>query len=169
MRKYYFTKPSEDEYKKGGQLFSMDINTKGAKKFIITTYEEAYKIIEERENLYEDHTYNDKIKLHIDVDYNQYFSNQLERDWTADVVIDELIMRVNKKLLEIYNISDSRIIVLISETLTKLSLHIIYVDVIFISIYDMKYFLMNVSNFIDMNIYKHGCFRMLGSSQEDNI
>ena len=149
----------------GKQLFSADCNNDGAKKFIITTFDDAYQIIQESHNLYEDHTFNNMIKLHIDIDYNKDFSSELARDNMSDEIIDNVIELVNDKLYETFNITSPRIIILQSDTLKKLSLHFIYVDVVFGSIVDMKFFFQNVSPLIDMNIYKRGCFRLMGCSK----
>ena len=51
-----------------------------------------------------------------------------------------------------------------SDTLLKLSLHLIYPEIIFNNIYEMKYF-MNDIQLIDQNPYKIGCFRMLYCSK----
>jgi hypothetical protein len=162
-KNYLFTKP--DNIPVGKQLFSADCNKDGAKKFIITTFEDAYQIIQETRNLYEDHTFNNMIKLHIDIDYNKDFSSELARDNMTDEILENVIECVNNKLHEKFNIMNPRIIILQSDTLKKLSLHLIYVDVVFGSIVDMKFFFQNVSPLIDMNIYKRGCFRLLGCSK----
>ena len=163
MDNYVFKKPLE--VPEGKQLFSSDCNMKGAKKFIITTFEKAYKIIKETKNLYEDQTFNNKIKLHIDIDYNKVFTTDLHRDKLADEIIENVINKVNDKIKEVFNIENPEIIILISDTLNKLSLHIIYVNIVFSSIVDMKFFFMNVSNYVDMNIYKRGCFRLYKCSK----
>ena len=156
---YLFSKPSEIPSDK--QLFSSDLNTKGAKKFIITTYEHAFQIIKETGNLYEDHTHNNKIKLHIDIDFIKEFQSELERDQIADNIINSICIIVNNKLKKCFDIDNPRIVILISDNLSKLSLHIIYIDIVFSSIFDMKCFFTKTSELIDMNIYRKGCFRMI--------
>ena len=79
----------------GKQLFSADCNNDGAKKFIITTFDDAYQIIQETHNLYEDHTFNNMIKLHIDIDYNKDFSSELARDNMADEIIDNVSFTIS--------------------------------------------------------------------------
>ena len=95
---YKYKKPLEDQIVGNNQLFSSDINKQGSKKFIITTYDNAYEIIKNTNNLYEDHTYNKKIKLHIDIDYNRVYETKLERNKTAKKIIEEVIEKVNEKL-----------------------------------------------------------------------
>lgn len=142
------------------QLFAVDVNSEGAKNFIISTYPEIYELIKTNPYLYEDQTFSESIKLHFDIDVNYNFNTELERDLEADDIIRILINDTNYKLSQEYNINNPSVIVLISDTLKKLSLHVIYTNVFFKSIVDMKMFCSNISSFVDMNIYKRGVFRM---------
>ena len=66
---YFYSKPLVEEIKDGTQLFSKDIKiNSGSKMFLIKSYDEMYQIInnDKYKCYYEDHTYNNKIKLHID-------------------------------------------------------------------------------------------------------
>ena len=164
MDNYVFKKPVE--VPEGMQLFSSDLNKDGAKKFIITTHKKVYNNIIKSEDsyFYEDHTFNNKIKLHIDIDYNKIFNSYLERDKLADKILDDVLSKVNNKIKST-TLIEPQIIILISDTLKKLSLHIIYVNIVLSSIFEMKLFFTNVSSYIDMNIYKRGCFRLLGCSK----
>jgi hypothetical protein len=155
----YKKKPINNEINK--QLFSYDVSYNGAKYFFFDTYKNIYKEIKENEcNYYEDNTFADKIKLFIDIDENKQFDNELEKDKYAKIIVNQVIQQVNNKL----NIDKPKIIILISENLIKLSLHVIYIDITFKNIYDMKYF-MNDINIIDKSVYKIGCFRMLWNSK----
>lgn len=144
----------------GNQLFSSDTNKNGSKKFRQCSFKDAYKIISDTHNLYEDHTFNNKIKLHIDYDLKEFFTSCLQRDKKANKIID-IVVRLTNELLGIEN---SKIIVLMSETLDKLSLHFIWTEVLFNNIVSMKlFFLQNeeLCNIIDMSVYKRGAFRVL--------
>jgi len=161
---YPFTQPTFEQITKGKQLFSRDININtGSKRYLIKSYQEMYNIIknEKIKCYYEYHTFNNKIKLHIDVDINREYNDFIDRDKEIDLILDNLLLLVNNKIKDEFNINNPRIIVLASNTLLKLSLHIIYIDVLFDSIYSMGHFLNFLFSFIDGNIYKKGCFRML--------
>jgi len=143
-----------------GQLFAYDCNIKGAKLFIVTSYEHVYRSLPNLYYWYEDHTHNTNIRLHIDVDYHTKYDSELERDEDADVIIGELTDLINDKLLAEFKITNNRIIVLISDTLNKLSLHFIYLDVLFKSIIEMNMFMDDLSSYVDMRVYRRGVFRM---------
>lgn len=159
----YNRKPTENKTDK--QLFSFDVCSTGAKNFLFDTYENIYSIIKKiQSNFYEDNTYSDGIKLFVDIDDKIIFNTELERDKYADKLLNTIIQSINNKLFNIFNITNPSIIILISDTLLKVSLHIIYPDVIFSNIYEMKYF-MNDIKIIDQSVYKIGCFRMLYCSK----
>jgi hypothetical protein len=148
------------------QLFSFDVSTQGAKNFMFYTYEQIYQKIQNssNSNYYEDNTYSNGIKLFIDFDDKIVFNNQLERDKYADKIIENIILQVDNKIKHIYKIQNTPVIVLISDTLLKMSLHFIYPDIIFNNIYQMKHF-MNDITLVDQSVYKIGCFRMIYCSK----
>jgi hypothetical protein len=157
-------KPTENENTK--QLFSYDVSTLGAKNFLFESYEYIYNIIKNQHisNFYEDNTFSTGIKLFVDFDDKIIFNTDLERDKYAEKIIDVIFSQINNKLYELFNIIDPSIIVLMSDTLLKMSLHFVYPDVIFNNIYEMKYF-MNDIKLIDQSVYKIGCFRMMYCSK----
>lgn len=67
---YFYKKPINHHYDK--QLIAEDVNIKGAKRWFFSTYDELYQIILNKKdnNYYEDNTYNNKIKLFVDIDYH---------------------------------------------------------------------------------------------------
>ncbi len=148
------------------QLFSFDVSTLGAKNFLFNTYENIYNIIKssKNSNYYEDNTYSNGIKLFIDFDDKITFNNQLERDKCAENITNNITEQVNSKIKNTFNIENPPIIILISDTLLKLSIHIVYPNIIFNTIYEMKYFMIDI-NLIDQSVYKTGCFRMLFCSK----
>ena len=149
------------------QLFSFDVSFNGAKNFFFDTYNNIYDIIinnKSESNFYEDNTFSNKIKLFVDIDEHHIFDSQLERDKYANNFVSSIIMSINIKLYQTFKINNPKIIILMSDTLLKLSLHLIYPDIIFNNIYEMKYF-MNDIQLIDQNPYKIGCFRMLYCSK----
>jgi hypothetical protein len=156
-------KPTEPQNNK--QLFSFDVCSSGAKNFLFDDYKNIYKIITNKQsNFYEDNTFSDGIKLFVDIDDKIIFETELERDIYADILLNKVIEEINNKLFEIFNIKNPSIIILISDTLLKLSLHVVFPDIVFNNIYEMKYF-MNDIKIIDQSVYKIGCFRMLYCSK----
>lgn len=157
-------KPVENEPTK--QLFSYDVSTSGAKNFLFNTYEYIYNIIksQQKSNFYEDNTFSTGIKLFIDFDDKIIFNTELERDKYAEKIINTILSQINNKLYDVFKIKETPIIILMSDTLLKMSLHFIYPDIIFNNIYEIKYF-MNDIKLIDQSVYKIGCFRMLYCSK----
>jgi hypothetical protein len=151
---------------KDKQLFSFDVTPQGAKNFFFNTYENIYQIIKHQKNpnFYEDNTYAQGIKLFIDFDEKITFTNQLERDKYAENITKTILIQVNSKIKNTFQIDNPSIIILMSDTLIKMSLHFVYTDIIFTNIYEMKYF-MNDIQLIDQSVYKIGCFRMMFCSK----
>ena len=148
----------------GKQLFSYDVCSTGAKNFTFDTYKNTYQIILDTYNRYEDNTFSYINKLFVDVDYKMTFNNKLERNNYANNIVDDIIKNINIQLDKQLNIKNPKVIVLISDTLLKLSLHIIYPEVVFSNIYAMKYFMKDIPN-IDQCVYRIGCFRMYKCSK----
>jgi hypothetical protein len=164
----YNRKPQENNPK--SQLFSFDIVPKsGAKNFFFDTYENLFNTIKKNDEscFYEDNTFTTKIKLFIDIDGDFIFPSKLERDKCANDILGNIIVKINAQLYRVYKINDPKIIVLISNTLDKLSLHLIYPDIIFNNITEIKFFMMDLKteDYIDHSVYKIGCFRTLYSSK----
>jgi hypothetical protein len=157
-------KPIENEPTK--QLFSYDVSMLGAKNFLFNTYEHIYTIIKSRPTsyFYEDNTFSTGIKLFIDFDDKIIFNTELERDKYAEKITDAILLQINTKLYNVFRIKNPSTIILMSDTLLKLSLHFVYPDIVFNNIYEIKYF-MNDIKLIDQSVYKIGCFRMLYCSK----
>jgi len=157
-------KPLENNENK--QLFSFDVSYKGAKNFIFDTHENIYKIIKtlEKPNFYEDITYSNNIKLFIDFDDKIIFNTMLERDIYSEKIIENIVLQINSKLFDTFEINNTPIIILISSTLLKMSLHFIFPNIIFNNIYEMKYFMHDMS-LIDKSVYRKGAFRMMYCSK----
>ena len=162
--KSFNKKPHENENDK--QLFSFDVSTKGAKNFFFDTYENVYNNIKSQEvsNYYEDNTFTDKIKLFIDIDEDVKFETRLDRNKYANNLALDIIFEINIHLYQLFKINNPKAIILISNALSKLSLHVIYHEIIFKNISEMKYFMMDIKK-IDHSVYKRGAFRTLYSSK----
>ncbi len=163
-------KPTEN--KLGYQLFAFDVNGEGAKSFVFSRYDDIYDIIKKYSNphFYEETTFAKSIKLYIDIDEDKLFENKLERDKYANFVLNSVLSKMSIKIYQAFKIKDTPAIILISDTLKKVSLHIIYPNIIFSNLNDMKHFMHNVDimdkvNYIDGAVYRIGCFRMLYCSK----
>jgi hypothetical protein len=146
----------------------INAHNKLVKNFYALTYNEIYNTITKKEtHFYEHYTDREPIKLFIDIDYklndNPLYTN-------IDQLIDETLRLINPKLIKL-NYYNFPIIILNSSTDTKLSSHIIFPTIIFKSIKHIKEFLLNIQSdlitnkIIDLNIYRDGCFRLLGCSK----
>ena len=159
--KIFYKKPPNTQLDK--QLFSFDVSHFGAKNFLFSTYKNMYLNIKSQTDtpsFYEDNTHTSAIKLFIDFDEKITFTNKLERDKYAQMIIQNITTQIQQKL----KIDNPSVIILISDTLLKMSLHFVYPDIIFNNIYEMGYF-MNDINLVDHNVYKTGCFRMIFCSK----
>jgi hypothetical protein len=155
---YYKNKPKQNQ--NGKQLFSIDINSEGAKKFVFETYENIYNISTTKKSYFnEDNTFAKQIKLFIDIDVAKTFDSQLERNLYANNLFGTIMTKIIAKLFQDYKQNDAKFVCLISDTLLKCSLHIIFPEVIFENIYDIGHYLKDIDG-IDLNPYKIGCFRM---------
>ncbi len=158
-------KPTENVPDK--QLFSFDVHKSGAKNFIYESYENIYQIIKSNNSpkyFNEDNTYANGIKLFIDYDEVKLFTHQIWKDKYADKIINEITTEMNDKIFKTFNIVNTPTIILMSDTLNKLSLHFIYPNIIFNNIHEMKFFMLDMK-LIDQNVYKIGCFRMMYCSK----
>ena len=162
--KSFNKKPLENDISK--QLFSYDVSFNGAKNFIFETYENIYDIIkkESTSNFYEDNTFSLGIKLFVDFDEKRIFNTKLERDKYAEQITLPILSQINNKLYNLFKVESPSIIILMSDTLLKMSLHFVYPDIIFNNINEIKYF-MNDIHLIDHSVYKVGCFRMMYCSK----
>jgi hypothetical protein len=161
----FHKKPTENQTDK--QLFAFDVNINGAKNFIFNSYINIYDIIKNTNNnshFHEDNTFSKSIKLYIDIDEDKKFNNELDRDKYANYILGNILSKLSIKIYQSFKINDTPSIILISDTLNKLSLHIIYPNIIFNNIYEMKHF-MNEVDFVDQAVYRVGCFRMMYCSK----
>lgn len=161
---YFYLKPPIQEDDK--QLFSFDYKSDGAKNFLFNTYSDMYqKIIKsDKPYYYEDNTFAKSIKLFIDYDQEITFKSHLQRDKYAQQILQPILNKVNQKLYSLFKIQNTPIIVLISDTLAKMSLHVIFPDIIFQTVYQINFFMQEIQ-MIDHSVYKTGCFRMLYCSK----
>lgn len=159
----FHKKPTENQT--DNQLFAFDVNINGAKNFVFNSYDKIYNIITtSNSHFHEDNTFSKSIKLYIDIDEDKKFNNELDRDKYANFIIGEILFKMSIKIYQAFKINDTPSIILISDTLNKLSLHIIYPNIVFNNVYEMKYF-MNDVEYADQSVYRVGCFRMMYCSK----
>jgi hypothetical protein len=161
----FHKKPTEN--KTDEQLFAFDVNINGAKNFVFNSYINIYDIIKNpnyNSHFHEDNTFAKSIKLYIDIDEDKKFNNELERDKYANFILGNILSKLSIKIYQSFKINDTPSIILISDTLNKLSLHIIYPNIVFNNVYEMKYFINDI-DYIDQAVYRVGCFRMMYCSK----
>jgi hypothetical protein len=156
------------------KLFCKDRSEKGAKKgskkFIASTIKVIKLLSKQKQHsMYECYEKNDPVKLILDIDYQIKHKKQKSNEYydeLLDEIINSAIITINNQIEKYLDIKP-KIIILVSNTQSKLSSHIIYENIYFQNIYKMKVFMMNIetslidNKIIDMNIYKVSCMRML--------
>lgn len=160
------------------KLFSEDLNGYGAKRFILATKEHVYdQVISTRAHLYENIEMGQPVKLHIDLDYKTHVSDPFKLSKLFSRLVRGILELINKEIANC-GINDPQVIILRSNQVilknreNKVSGHIIYNNVIFKDIYQMKLFFLSLKSdlidkkIIDKNIYRIGCFRMMGCSKK---
>lgn len=159
------------------RLFCSDIkDNDGSKRFYLFSYEELWNIIKESKELhyYENYEKGEPVKLFLDIDYKiEEDSETKYKD--LDELLDDVIKTIDTEL-NLYGISDTSKIILSSNRKDKKSAHIIYQDVHFKEISEMKTFIKNIDSdlikekIIDPLVYRIGCFRLyLNSKRGVNI
>lgn len=152
------------------KLFSKDYfdptDQRVKKNFLLASSLQIYQTIATSTNnyYYENIEANENCKLFIDIDY------KLDQDNTNKYTLDYLInttINLFTNILATYNYNNIKIIILNASTSEKLSAHLIFPDVVFKNIKQMKDFISTINHdFIDLKIidklvYKVSCFRML--------
>jgi hypothetical protein len=171
----YLSKNKFDDLK----LYSKDLNNSGAKSFILSTKEDMYDTIikSKSPNYYENIECCQRVKLHFDVDYKTDISNKSRLDKLFNRLVNKTIELINLELIK-HNITKPEIIILKSNMFinkdgkSKVSGHLIYNNIVFNDIYQMKFFFMTLQSdlidrkIIDKSIYRTGSFRMLHCSKK---
>jgi hypothetical protein len=183
----------------GLKLFSEDITEEnGSKRFMATTYDNMYKLsLNKDRNMYENYEAGQAIKLVLDIDFKLKDANKNNEDGNdnedvkhnnENVVVEgkkkdevffsgfgdllkECITVVNDKLME-YTELKPIVIVLTSCRADKLSAHVIYNNIHFNDVSQMKCFMLSIdshlinSKIIDPLVYKVSCMRLLWNSKK---
>lgn len=148
-------------------LFYRDKDAKkGSKTFHVESYETIYDIINNTNKayLYEHYNDTDPAKLFLDIDYKK--NNKIK----FSEVLNEIINLVDNALKHHKRLNEAKIILKSCSEL-KHSAHIIYPNVVFESIKQMKQFIIELkspfvdNHIIDTAVYKTGCFRLYKSSK----
>lgn len=176
---YYWKKKvayENEPYDPNIVLFARSVSKKGALKFFWATTKEVFDVIKSQKDSHFLETIEPKntVKLAIDIDHQlDYDVDNLTSNIITDNIVRSVVLDINKHLEEEYNITDVEVIILRSKLYKrKISLHIIYKNVIFENIVQLKYFMKNIQNtFVDQNIYRVGVFRCMNCSKygKDNV
>ncbi len=146
-------------------LFAKNVSIKGSNVYFWASRNDVYNNINliKYPTYYETIEHDNIVKLVVDIDYPlDYKPDAFELNKISDNLSNSVINSINEYLSTQYNIKNNIEIIILRSKLfkNKISLHIIYNNVIFENIYNLKYFMMEIENKnIDYNIYKIGVFR----------
>lgn len=149
------------EQNKNLNLFSEDKSSNnGSKSFIVCDRETIYKISHTQlYNLHENYEGNQPVKFFMDIDIKLTYGIDVD----PDTVLSDALKLVNSTLS-----IDPKYIVLSACREDKISFHVIFINIIFQNIDDMKYYMskINIKNTgIDICVYRPGCLRMMNNSK----
>ena len=156
-------------------LFGEDISaTSGCKQFYAMDRKTVYLLSKSKQaHLYEYYDDNVPLKLFVDIDIkNKDIPDKADRQQVFDDTVRVTIDLIKKNLIKSNpDCVDPQIIVLASSSDIKLSSHIIFPDVVFKNVKEMKFFMAKIDHqmiedkIIDPNVYRRGGFRMLYNSK----
>lgn len=156
-------------------LFSQDkYHNSGAKKFFVANWQQVYNMSKYKNaHNYECYEKDEPLKLMLDIDIDTtQLKKNVNRDQLFNNTINVCINVVNEKLASLIDV-EPELIVLSCCRQSKLSAHVIYNNIAFRSIDDMKFFMMKMDHLpivkegiLDMNVYRVGCFRLLFNSKK---
>ena len=153
----------DNEEKHCYQYYALDYNT---------VYQLSYQ---KKFHLFECFEGDEHIKLFMDIDIkNPDNLNSLkEKQDYLNQIIDSSIKLVLDKINEIhkYKIDDAKILIMKSDSFTKLSAHIIFQNIIFENVYHIRHLFslldseLIINKILDDSIYRRGTFRLLWNSK----
>lgn len=124
------------------------------KHFVLLTYGDIYHIIKQQNHtIYENSEHTNKIKLYINMNIPINTFNDLE----FNEYIEQLLFAINGKIRTDFDITDPKIIVLISDTNDEhmRNICIIYTNVILSSQSNINAFMTHfINQYINMNVYR---------------
>jgi hypothetical protein len=174
FKHYYTQQPCIDyiENIPNLKLFGEDVDATGKKQFYVINYNTIYLLSKSKKShLYEHYDDTNPIKLFVDLDIKEeHIPKNANKQQLFDDYIFNCIELITDKLQD-YDIEDPEIIVLKSSSDIKLSAHIIFPDVRFENVKEMKFFMSSIdsdliqNNIIDLMVYRRGLFRMLFNSK----
>jgi len=173
FKQFYTEVPCVDyiKTKKDLHLFGEDISADMRKQFYAIDYNTIYLLSTTKKfHLYE--YFNDEpLKLFLDIDIApKNIPATADKQSLFDDIISKSIGLIIDKLKE-QDIEKPEIIVLKSSSDIKLSAHIIFPDIVFKNIKEMKFFMSTINSplidngIIDPLVYKKGAFRCLWNSK----
>lgn len=172
IEKFFVGKGSKlaaiDTMKCDERLYAFDRHIGGNKAFFNATQKEISKLLKNNLNIYEHFGYDDKsIKLFLDIDYNLDKNNEYD---SKDDLLNDFFASFNDYLLS-YNLNNGCVVLDSSDEINKYSFHLIYNEIIFNNISNMKQFIEQfnkISNnkfYVDISVYRNGCLRCVNQSK----
>lgn len=175
MREYYTKAEAISNIQEGERLYARDyINKKGdtVKKFFVANVDEIVELLGSDHHIYEHYGYNkESIKLFLDIDYkcDDYDENVCG---SKEELLENIIIPFEEYVNECgFDVSNK--IVLDGSTTEKYSYHIVYGNIIFTTIQNMKDFIMEFlrktetkyMRAIDNSVYGDRCLRCVNQTK----
>jgi hypothetical protein len=154
-------------------LFGEDMSAKMHKQFYAINYNTIYLLSKMKKfHLYEYYGNDEEVKLFLDIDIKpEHIPETADKKILFDNIINDSIKLMVEKLEKDYQIIDPAVIILKSSSDVKLSSHVIFPDVVFRNIKEMKFFVTEIKSLyitkgiIDPCVYRKGAFRCLWNSK----
>jgi hypothetical protein len=154
-------------------LFGEDTNAKMSKRFYAINYHTIYLLSKTKKfHLYEYFDHGEHIKLFLDIDIkSEHIPATADRKTLFDTIINRSIKMMVDKLETDHDISNPKVIILKSSSDIKLSAHIIFPNIFFRNVKEMKCFVTDIKSdlhdkkIIDKCVYRKGAFRCLWNSK----
>jgi hypothetical protein len=174
--KHFYTEAPCVEYVNTQQnlhLFGEDKKADGTKQFYAINRATIYTLSKLKKfHLYEYYGNEQKLKLFLDIDIKpENIPETADKQILFDNYINDSIKLIVNKLEEDHGILNPQIIILKSSSDVKLSAHVIFCDVVFRNIREMKVFITEIKSplidkgILDKNVYRKGAFRCMWNSK----
>ena len=169
---FFYDKESAEKYVNDDlKLFAQDTKIlKGNKNFFVESYENVYKYITASPKYWYEYVTDKPCKLFLDLDLHTSETHVDKISRMFNNMVNQAITLINTHI----KLDKPSIIILRSNQTfnsdsNKLSAHVIYNNIWFNSVFELKSFFLNIKSLtdttlLDKSVYKIGCFRMMHCS-----
>jgi hypothetical protein len=176
-------KINDDSKYKNNIIYSTDTRADGSKYFKLINFNDRTNLIKSNNHNYEllikSNNIINSFKLYIDLDHYKNNENKnFNDDNNLDIMINDFCIDINKYFNEKYNLNNELdVIILTASTDKKFSYHLIFNNIKFNTIIDMKYEIEQIYlkfndhifikfKFLDISVYsKNRSFRLINNSK----